>query len=398
MRVGDTNDRLNEGFSFLAFLAIGLLLFSYAAKAQWYVEGQAGLIPFHESEGDILSQDFTADIDVGFAGLFSAGYRFGENFRASGEIGYRTGEFDAINNLALVGGSDANVLTGMVNLFYDFDAISPGLRPFVGAGLGLANLEAEQLFIVNNNIIDTDETGIAGQFHAGVSYALTNALSLTGSYNLLYVPTVEMEITNGINADADYIAHTVFVGLRYSFGQDGSRVSDRRERAGAVAAQAHSAQPARQLPSAPSTQVPASVTPVAQPAAAAAQPAPVPQPSFRSQIQQGQPLQFMVFFEEDSDRIEESAIGVLAQATDYANTGGYRQIVATGHADRWGSVTYNQSLSERRALSVQNALLGMNVASNRISTVAKGESAPLVQTADNVREPQNRRVEILLIP
>jgi OOP family OmpA-OmpF porin len=31
-----------------------------------------------------------------------------------------------------------------------------------------------------------------------------------------------------------------------------------------------------------------------------------------------------------------------------------------------------------------------------ISVVGRGESQPLVQTADGVREPQNRRVEIVV--
>jgi outer membrane protein OmpA-like peptidoglycan-associated protein len=36
------------------------------------------------------------------------------------------------------------------------------------------------------------------------------------------------------------------------------------------------------------------------------------------------------------------------------------------------------------------------LAANAISTVGKGESDPLVRTADGVREPQNRRAEIVL--
>jgi outer membrane protein OmpA-like peptidoglycan-associated protein len=36
------------------------------------------------------------------------------------------------------------------------------------------------------------------------------------------------------------------------------------------------------------------------------------------------------------------------------------------------------------------------VARNAISVAAFGESRPLVPTADGVREPQNRRVEIVL--
>ena len=67
-----------------------------------------------------------------------------------------------------------------------------------------------------------------------------------------------------------------------------------------------------------------------------------------------------------------------------------------GHADRSGDAAYNQRLSQRRAEAVAAELVRDGVARGNISVQAFGESRPLVPTADNVREPQNRRVEIVL--
>ena len=50
----------------------------------------------------------------------------------------------------------------------------------------------------------------------------------------------------------------------------------------------------------------------------------------------------------------------------------------------------------RRASAVRQRLQQLGIAANDIAVFAKGESEPLVATTDGVREPQNRRVEIIL--
>jgi outer membrane protein OmpA-like peptidoglycan-associated protein len=72
------------------------------------------------------------------------------------------------------------------------------------------------------------------------------------------------------------------------------------------------------------------------------------------------------------------------------------RIEVAGHADRSGSPQYNQRLSQRRADAVAAELSRQGIARSNISVQAFGESRPLVATADGVREPQNRRVEIVL--
>ena len=105
---------------------------------------------------------------------------------------------------------------------------------------------------------------------------------------------------------------------------------------------------------------------------------------------------FIVYFPFDQHVLTPEAQEVVQQAASYAASGSATRIVVTGHADRSGSNAYNQRLSERRAQAVAAELERRGVARNNITVQAFGESRPLVPTADGVREPQNRRVEIVL--
>jgi hypothetical protein len=58
--------------------------------------------------------------------------------------------------------------------------------------------------------------------------------------------------------------------------------------------------------------------------------------------------------------------------------------------------SYNMALSLRRANAVKDALVREGVPAQAISVVGRGEQGLLVQTGDGVREPQNRRVEIVV--
>jgi outer membrane protein OmpA-like peptidoglycan-associated protein len=124
------------------------------------------------------------------------------------------------------------------------------------------------------------------------------------------------------------------------------------------------------------------------PPAAAAAPAPAPAAAAAPS--------FMVFFDWDRSNLSPQALATIQQAADQFKTTGKARITATGHADRSGPENYNMALSLRRANAVKDALVRDGVPATAITVLGKGETQPLVPTADGVREPQNRRVEIVL--
>ena len=105
---------------------------------------------------------------------------------------------------------------------------------------------------------------------------------------------------------------------------------------------------------------------------------------------------YMVFFDFDRALITPTASNTIKQAAAAYKSGGKARVGVTGHADRSGGDAYNMALSLRRANAVKDALVREGVPAANITVVGRGEAQPLVQTADGVQEPQNRRVEIVL--
>ncbi len=105
---------------------------------------------------------------------------------------------------------------------------------------------------------------------------------------------------------------------------------------------------------------------------------------------------YIVFFDFDRATLTAQAVTTIKQAAAAAKAGNRTRIGVTGHADRSGSDAYNMALSLRRANAVKDQLVREGIPATGITVVGRGESQPLVPTADGVREPQNRRVEIVL--
>lgn len=110
------------------------------------------------------------------------------------------------------------------------------------------------------------------------------------------------------------------------------------------------------------------------------------------------PGPYIVFFEWDKSDITPEAAGILDNAISAYQNCGNAQVMLAGHADRSGAATYNVGLSQRRADAVRAYLSGRGIPGGVISSEAFGESKPRVETADGVRELQNRRVEITYGP
>jgi OOP family OmpA-OmpF porin len=122
---------------------------------------------------------------------------------------------------------------------------------------------------------------------------------------------------------------------------------------------------------------------------AATPPPPPPAPAPEAQTS-------LVFFDFNSAVLTPEARAIVRTAATNARRGTPTRIEVTGHADKSGPDAYNLRLSQRRAEAVQALLVSEGVGASNIGVAAKGEADPLVPTPDGVREPQNRRVEIVI--
>lgn len=88
------------------------------------------------------------------------------------------------------------------------------------------------------------------------------------------------------------------------------------------------------------------------------------------------------------------AAAVAGFANDVSRMGGRKIVRVEGHTDSIGSASYNQSLSERRAATVQNALINQGIPAADIAATGYGETRPVADNRTATGRAQNRRVEI----
>jgi outer membrane protein OmpA-like peptidoglycan-associated protein len=328
--------------------------------------GLGGVAP-----GTTISNVGKVTFNTGWTGLASIGWGFGNGLRAEVEGNYRSNEVDTIRgfNLAPVArtGGFQQTYGVMANVFYDFDpgflGFGPSyVQPYIGVGVGYGWTNWHRVRGVSVNTptngitVDADDTGGAFAYQAilGVAMPMTWAgvpgLSFTAEGR--FYGTLRPDIGATIRAPSGAVLgattlqpqnmnYSVLLGLRYAFYQP---------------------------------------PPPAPPPVAAPAPAPA--------------RTYLVFFDWDRADLTDRARQIIAEAAENSTRVQSTRIEVAGHADRSGSAAYNQRLSQRRADNVAAELVRRGVPRNAIVVTAYGETRPLVPTADGVREPQNRRVEI----
>jgi OmpA-OmpF porin, OOP family len=105
-----------------------------------------------------------------------------------------------------------------------------------------------------------------------------------------------------------------------------------------------------------------------------------------------------VFFDWNLDNVTPEAMATLKQIVANRAVCNWGSFTVTGHTDTSGSNSYNDGLSIRRANNVAAGLEGQGVSRGEMMLSGTGEAGLKVETADGVREPTNRRVEIIAQP
>jgi outer membrane protein OmpA-like peptidoglycan-associated protein len=105
---------------------------------------------------------------------------------------------------------------------------------------------------------------------------------------------------------------------------------------------------------------------------------------------------YLVFFDWDKATLTDRARQIVADAAANSTRVQYTRIEVNGYTDTSGTPQYNQGLSTRRAQTVAAELVKDGVPRSAIAIQGFGETHLLVPTGPGVREPQNRRVEIII--
>jgi OOP family OmpA-OmpF porin len=311
--------------------------------------------------------------DGGFVGLASLGYGLGNGLRFEVEGNYRQNKISHTTGTAFptTSGGDNQTYGAMLNVLYDVDVAGyTGMTWFpllyVGAGAGYAwttlhsyrDTGTNYPYSARSNHTDGD---IAYQGILGTAFPIpaVPGLALTAEYrffgvlsgaeergSIITVPRVTGTLptyTQGTFKLRDQYNHAVLLGVRYAFNQ----------------------------------------APPPPPAPVVA-PAPAPARSY------------LVFFDWDKATLTDRAQQIIREAAENSTRVQYTRLEVNGYTDTSGTPAYNQRLSVRRAQAVAAELVRDGVPRNAISIQGFGETHLLVPTGPNVREPQNRRVEIII--
>jgi outer membrane protein OmpA-like peptidoglycan-associated protein len=302
--------------------------------------------------------------EVGPVGVLSVGWGFGNGLRAEVEGNYNANKFDGTNTASVGAGGWEQKYGGMLNAFYDFNGLSPWIVPFVGVGVGYEAASWHSVSVytggppgatVAASRSAQGEFGYQAMFGAAFPIPTAPGLAITAEYRFMglagtrnYPATATVTGlgtgTGTLQASNDY-NHAVLIGLRYAFG----------------------------------------VAPAPAPAPAPmAAPAPAPARSY------------LVFFDWDKATLTTRAQQIIKEAADNSTKVKYTRIEVNGYTDTSGTPQYNQGLSIRRAQAVAAELVKDGVPQGAISIQGFGETHLLVPTGPGVREPQNRRVEIII--
>ena len=103
-----------------------------------------------------------------------------------------------------------------------------------------------------------------------------------------------------------------------------------------------------------------------------------------------------VLFSVDQARLNADGQSMVQRLATVMQQNPKRSVLIEGFTDSTGSSTYNQELSERRAMAVRDALLSAGVERSQIAVRGYGESYPVAGNDTAMNRQLNRRVEIVL--
>lgn len=201
-----------------------------------------------------------------------------------------------------------------------------------------------------------DATGFSPLGEVGVRYNLTPHLSLSAGYQ--YIDSI------GKSNTGKYDSHAALVSLAYTFG--------RKSQSALIE----------------TTPIVESISVLEQETAVTKS---QPQTwAFSEKTIEG-------FFDVDDINPKDDLVQRLSEVAPVLKTHPKVRVVVVGHTDSTGTEMYNQMLSERRAQSVVNRLIGLGINPDKIEARGEGKLNPIADNATVEGRAANRRVEVIIL-
>ena len=189
------------------------------SKSGLYFAVHGGFTTFKVDDDDIGGGNDIDDTYIfGYTVGGSLGYKLGF-LRVEGEVAYRQYDPDdlKIADVDLDIGGDLTVMSYMGNVYVDFDNATP-FTPYIGGGLGVAEISANNLNRPGILNVDDEDTVFAYKVGGGFALTLTSFLDLTLDYH--YFGTDDIQFDNSVTStdfDPGYNSHNVNGGIRFRF-------------------------------------------------------------------------------------------------------------------------------------------------------------------------------------
>jgi len=302
---------------------------------------------------------------VGMIGVTSVGYALPMGLRFELEGAFRSNEFTHGRDFGFAAGAGGveKKYGPMFNVLYDLSSFLPptAFAPYVGVGVGYQWAKLTNFYLVGGSgfpLVRSNDRRSAIAYQAIFGGAMpiggVPGLAMTLEYRFMGMGSRDYDVATTLAPGArttfgkirfgNDFNHALLIGVRYNFNQ----------------------------PPPPPAPAPVSA------------PAPAPARSY------------LVFFDWDKATLTDRSRQIIKEAADNSTRVQVTRIEVNGYTDTSGTPRYNQGLSVRRARAVQAELVRDGVSQDVISIQGFGDTHLLVPTGAGVREPQNRRVEIIL--
>jgi len=201
----------SKSLAALSIASLSMLPFAKEVKSDDYKKGLYGYIGAGTGTfSDLVIQGtpFSVNFDPGFSFESSLGYDFGKHFRVEASYSNTTSTTVTDNN--------AKFRSIIFNGYLDFPIENTKWTPFIGAGYGSTNVDAENLCTAGGTDNCKDDVATYS-ISGGLSYALDSDKDITGKITYLGFDTINV-IDDGLAASVtDSETLSVHIGVKFKF-------------------------------------------------------------------------------------------------------------------------------------------------------------------------------------